>query len=136
MAVERLEHVLDDGVARREKSDGVENGRWPGDEAAHVVEDPGNALALVEELGLGARAHDHLVAARDEELGKGRHDIDVADVRRFEGGLMEEVRSRYGGLLAAIRDGKDLPDDELTQAVSTFKDRFVAETAAGRPGES
>jgi F-type H+/Na+-transporting ATPase subunit alpha len=63
-------------------------------------------------------------------------DLDVADVRRFEGGLLDEVRSRYGGLLAAIRDGKDLPDEELTQAVATFKDRFVAETAAGRPGES
>ncbi|HEY2303606.1 MAG TPA: F0F1 ATP synthase subunit alpha [Acidimicrobiales bacterium] len=63
-------------------------------------------------------------------------DLDVADVRRFEGGLLEEARSRYGGVLAAIREGRDLPDDELTQAVQSFKERFVAETAAGRAGES
>jgi F-type H+/Na+-transporting ATPase subunit alpha len=63
-------------------------------------------------------------------------DLDVADVRRFEGGLLEEARSRYGGVLAAIREGRDLPDEELTQAVQSYKERFVAETAAGRAGES
>jgi hypothetical protein len=60
----------------------------------------------------------------------------VADVRVFENGLLDEVRSRYGGLLAGIREGGDLPEDELNQAIKSFKDRFVAETAAGRAGES
>src|ERR1700676_1517649 len=62
-------------------------------------------------------------------------DLEVADVRRFESGLMEEARSRYGGVLAAIREGRDLPEEELTQAVKSFKERFVAETSAGRADE-
>ena len=48
-------------------------------------------------------------------------DLDVADVRRFEDGLLDEVRARYGGLLAAIRDGGDLPEDELDQAIKPLQ---------------
>ena len=64
-------------------------------------------------------------------------DLDVADVRRFEGGLLEEVRSRYGGVLAAIREGERPPRRRADPRRSqSFKERFVAETAAGRAAES
>ena len=58
MAVERLEHVLHDRIARREKTHGVEYGRRSRDEPSHVVGDRRDALALIEELRLGARADD------------------------------------------------------------------------------
>jgi F-type H+-transporting ATPase subunit alpha len=63
-------------------------------------------------------------------------DLDVADVRRFEAGLLEEVRSRYAGLLSALRGGGDLPDDELSRAVESFKERFAAEASHARRDEA
>ena len=53
-------------------------------------------------------------------------DLDVADVRRFEEGLLEDVRARYRGRARRHQDGKDLPEEELHKAVTEFKDRFVA----------
>jgi F-type H+-transporting ATPase subunit alpha len=58
-------------------------------------------------------------------------DLDVADVGRFESGLLEDVRSRKPQLLDAIRSGGALPEGELKQAVSEFKERFVAQVPAG-----
>jgi F-type H+-transporting ATPase subunit alpha len=58
-------------------------------------------------------------------------DLDVADVRRFEQGLLEDVRARGGNLLAEIRGGGALPEEDLDKAVSSFKERF----AAGRSGD-
>jgi F-type H+-transporting ATPase subunit alpha len=57
-------------------------------------------------------------------------DIDVSDVRRFEAGLLEFMRSRHAGLLQEIRTS-GVPD-ALADAVQSFKDGFVAETAAAR----
>jgi F-type H+-transporting ATPase subunit alpha len=53
-------------------------------------------------------------------------DLDVSEVRRFEAELLEFVRARYSGVLSAIRAGDSLPEDELANAVSTFKELFVA----------
>jgi F-type H+-transporting ATPase subunit alpha len=53
-------------------------------------------------------------------------DLDVADVGRFEEGLLEEVRVRYRSMLDGIKDGKDLPEDELRKAVQDYKERFLA----------
>jgi F-type H+-transporting ATPase subunit alpha len=59
-------------------------------------------------------------------------DLDIADVRRFEEGLLEDVRARYRGLLDKIRIGGELPEDELAGAVSSYKERFVGgHTAQG-----
>ena len=52
-------------------------------------------------------------------------DLPVADVRRFEAELLEDVRSRHRGVLDAIRGGAALPEDDLKSAVSDFKSRFV-----------
>ena len=57
-------------------------------------------------------------------------DLDVADVRRFENGLLEDVRTRNGALLDGIRSGGALPEDELHQAIKDFKSRFVASASA------
>jgi F-type H+-transporting ATPase subunit alpha len=57
-------------------------------------------------------------------------DLDLADVRRFENGLLEDVRTRNGPLLESIRSGAALPEDELNQAIKDFKERFVASTTA------
>ena len=63
-------------------------------------------------------------------------DVDIADVRRFEAGLLEDVRARYAGALAEIRGGGGLPEDQLADAVSSFKDRFVGSHAAAEAGGS
>ena len=55
-------------------------------------------------------------------------DIAVADVRRFEAGLLEFIRSQHGALLTEIRSS-GVPD-ALEGAVQSFKDQFVAETQA------
>jgi F-type H+-transporting ATPase subunit alpha len=61
-------------------------------------------------------------------------DIDIADVRQFETGLLEDVRARYAGALAEIRTGGGLPEDQLADAISSFKDRFVGGHAAAEAG--
>jgi F-type H+-transporting ATPase subunit alpha len=53
-------------------------------------------------------------------------DLDVADVGRFESGLLEDVRSRKPQILETIRSGGGLPEDELKQAVAEYKERFAA----------
>jgi F-type H+-transporting ATPase subunit alpha len=56
-------------------------------------------------------------------------DIPTGDVRRFEAELLEEFRSRHRDLLDQIRNEGTLPDEaKLTEAISTFKERF-------QPGE-
>jgi F-type H+-transporting ATPase subunit alpha len=61
-------------------------------------------------------------------------DVEIADVRRFEAGLLEDVRARYGGALAEIRSGGGLPENELASAISSFKERFVGGRAVGDIG--
>jgi F-type H+-transporting ATPase subunit alpha len=51
-------------------------------------------------------------------------DLPVANVSRFEAELLEDVRSRRRPLLDRIRAGGDLPETELKEAVTDFKDRF------------
>jgi F-type H+-transporting ATPase subunit alpha len=62
-------------------------------------------------------------------------DLDVRDVRRFEGGLLDFVKGRYGGVLAGIRNGDALPEEELAQAVSTYKELFASDKPASRSTE-
>jgi F-type H+-transporting ATPase subunit alpha len=57
-------------------------------------------------------------------------DIPVTDVRRFEGELLEFVRTRHGSLLDELRTS-GVPDT-LADAVQSFKSQFLAAAAAGR----
>ncbi|CAB4888646.1 unannotated protein [freshwater metagenome] len=63
-------------------------------------------------------------------------DLPVADVRRFEAGLLEFMRSRNAGVLAAMRSNPkaDVPA-ELASLVVSFKEQFLsanADAAAAR----
>jgi F-type H+-transporting ATPase subunit alpha len=62
-------------------------------------------------------------------------DLDIADVRRFEDGLLEDARGRLSSVLASIREGGALPEDELTKAVTSFKERFQA-SGPSTPGSA
>jgi F-type H+-transporting ATPase subunit alpha len=53
-------------------------------------------------------------------------DLDIADVRRFEAGLIEDVRGRHSDLLDEIRSGGALPEDKLKEAIGSFKERFTS----------
>jgi F-type H+-transporting ATPase subunit alpha len=59
-------------------------------------------------------------------------DLEVSDVRKFETGLLEDVRGRYSSMLADIHNGGALPEDELTKAVASFKERFVSSKKADK----
>ncbi|MFC4777878.1 F0F1 ATP synthase subunit alpha [Paenibacillus sp. GCM10023252] len=55
-------------------------------------------------------------------------DIPVADVRRFEAGLLDYVGANKPEILASIRDTKDLTSDNekvLVEAIKTFKKSFA-----------
>ncbi len=55
--------------------------------------------------------------------------LELKDVHAFETGLLEHLRARHAGLLASIRDSRDLPDAaraELAAAVDAFKTSFKA----------
>jgi F-type H+-transporting ATPase subunit alpha len=58
-------------------------------------------------------------------------DLEIDDVRKFEAALLEDFQSRYSGLLSDIRSGGALPEDELANAIGSFKERFVAGKKAG-----
>jgi len=61
------------------------------------------------------------------------HDIDVADVPRFQDELREHLRSQ-GSLYADIREKKDLPDDladRLRAELDTFKGMFGGSSTEG-----
>jgi F-type H+-transporting ATPase subunit alpha len=62
--------------------------------------------------------------------------LPVVDVRRFEGELLEHVRSTHGALLSGMRtDPKaDIPA-ELGDVINEFKERFVAATAEARAAD-
>jgi F-type H+-transporting ATPase subunit alpha len=58
-------------------------------------------------------------------------DIPASDVGRFEGELLDYMRTRKADLMATIRDKGSLPDgDALAQAVTAFKSGFEP-TSAG-----
>ncbi|CAN5896129.1 F0F1 ATP synthase subunit alpha [soil metagenome] len=58
--------------------------------------------------------------------------VDVSDVHRFELGLREHVRSRFGDVLDAIADTGEIADTaRLEEAISTYVDSF----SAGSDGE-
>ncbi|CAA9209290.1 MAG: ATP synthase alpha chain [uncultured Acidimicrobiales bacterium] len=56
-------------------------------------------------------------------------DVAVADVGRFETELLDDVRSRNSGMLDTLKQGGGLPEDDLHQAVRSFKERFVPTAA-------
>src|ERR1700685_501580 len=59
-------------------------------------------------------------------------DVPVEDVRRFETEFLDFLRRSYGGLLTAIRETKNLTDDNVTtlkDAMGQFRKSF--ETSAG-----
>jgi F-type H+-transporting ATPase subunit alpha len=49
-------------------------------------------------------------------------DVSPADIPEFESELREFARARYGSVLAGIADTGDLPEEELTGLIDTFKD--------------
>jgi F-type H+-transporting ATPase subunit alpha len=56
-------------------------------------------------------------------------DVEVANVRRFESEMLEYLHSRAAGVLAEIRESKDLKDDlraKLSAAIDEFKKGFKA----------
>jgi F-type H+-transporting ATPase subunit alpha len=62
-------------------------------------------------------------------------DLAVADVQRFENGLIEFVRTRYSSLLAQIAQKKQITDEarpELKRAIGEYKEQFQASVAAVR----
>jgi F-type H+-transporting ATPase subunit alpha len=64
-------------------------------------------------------------------------DIPVGDIRRFEAEFLDHLRRHEKGLLASIADGK-WDDDivaSLDQALSSFKDNFLARDAGTRVNE-
>src|SRR6202162_119825 len=62
-------------------------------------------------------------------------DVAVADVQRFEKGLIEFVRTRYGSLLVQIAQKKQITDEaraDLKRAIGEYKEQFQASAAAVR----
>jgi len=60
-------------------------------------------------------------------------DIPLEDVRRFEDELLEDVRSRQTSMLQSLKGAGGLPEDELNEAVRSFKERFQPSIEA--PGQ-
>jgi F-type H+-transporting ATPase subunit alpha len=62
-------------------------------------------------------------------------DVAVADIQRFEKGLIEFVRTRFGSLLTQIVQKKQITDEarpELKRAIGEYKEQFQASVAAVR----
>jgi F-type H+-transporting ATPase subunit alpha len=62
-------------------------------------------------------------------------DVSVADVQRFQKGLIEFVRTRYSALLVNIVQKKQITDEarpELKRAIGEYKEQFQAGVAAAR----
>ncbi|HLT96285.1 MAG TPA: F0F1 ATP synthase subunit alpha [Acidimicrobiia bacterium] len=59
-------------------------------------------------------------------------DIAVGDIRRFENGLREHVRARFGDVLDTIRDTGEIGDEErLKEAIRSYTEVFTAEGGEG-----
>jgi F-type H+-transporting ATPase subunit alpha len=62
-------------------------------------------------------------------------DVAVADIQRFEKGLIEFVHTRYSSLLQQIVQKKQITDEarpELKRAIGEYKEQFQASAAAVR----
>src|SRR6202163_1145143 len=62
-------------------------------------------------------------------------DVAVADIQRFEKGLIEFVRTRFSSLLVQIVQKKQITDEarpELKRAIGEYKEQFQASVAAVR----
>jgi F-type H+-transporting ATPase subunit alpha len=59
--------------------------------------------------------------------------LPVGDVRRFEGELLDHMRSTHGAMLSGMRNNPkaDVPA-ELGDAIAAFKERFAAASASAR----
>ncbi len=60
-------------------------------------------------------------------------DLEISDVRRFEGELYTFVETNYGGVLKTLREKKAFDDTlraEASKALDAFKERFKAEKEA------
>jgi len=65
-------------------------------------------------------------------------DVDVADIKKLEQGLLSFVTNSRPGVLAKIRDRHKLDEEiekELRDAVTEFKQRFTAESATAATGD-
>jgi F-type H+-transporting ATPase subunit alpha len=63
--------------------------------------------------------------------------LPVTDVRRFESELLEHMRSRHAGVLSAMRGNTkaDVPA-EMGELIGSFKESFVAATAAAKAADA
>jgi F-type H+-transporting ATPase subunit alpha len=62
-------------------------------------------------------------------------DVAVADIQRFEKGLLEFMHTRYGSLLVGIVQKKQITDEartELKRAIGEYKEQFQAGAAVAR----
>jgi len=62
-------------------------------------------------------------------------DVAVADIQRFEKGLIEYVRTHFGALLTQIVQKKQITDEarpELKRAIGEYKEQFQASAATVR----
>ena len=60
-------------------------------------------------------------------------DIEIADLKKFEQGLLSFAENSRSDLLAKIRDRKKLDDEiegEMRAAITEFKERFTSESAS------
>jgi F-type H+-transporting ATPase subunit alpha len=57
-------------------------------------------------------------------------DVSPADIASFETELREFARTRYGSVLSGIADTGDLPEDELTGMIDSFKDVWTPDATA------
>jgi F-type H+-transporting ATPase subunit alpha len=59
-------------------------------------------------------------------------DVAVEDVRRFESGVLEYMRTRHPGILDSIKETGKLPEGgELVNAIKAFKETFVGSEQEG-----
>jgi F-type H+-transporting ATPase subunit alpha len=62
-------------------------------------------------------------------------DMAVEDIRKFEAELYKHVESGRPGVLAAIREKKELNDDikaQVKELITEFKQKFTATLAAAK----
>jgi F-type H+/Na+-transporting ATPase subunit alpha len=95
------------------------------DKASQDLIDRGRRLMelLKQSNGAPLRVEDQVVSLFAGTRGY-LDTLQVVDVRRFEAGLLEDVRSRHKDVLAGIREGGALPEKDLDTIIRQFDQRF------------
>ncbi|MCU4186492.1 F0F1 ATP synthase subunit alpha [Acidiferrimicrobium sp. IK] len=95
------------------------------DKASQALIDRGRRLMelLKQANGAPLRVEEQVVSLYAGTRGH-LDDLPVADIRRFEAELLEHVRSTKKDMMAGMRDGGGLPEEELESVITEFKARF------------